>query len=92
MKQTNLRTGYVREVCRRPCFVSQLDLMTGCVYVSLFCSSADVLERELLRIIKLKTNISDDADDACMMMLLLTDCFHGTIRGAKVAQVSQYKF
>jgi len=33
MTQTNMRTGYKREVCRRPIFVSELDLMTGGLYV-----------------------------------------------------------
>jgi len=37
MRQLNHSTGTVREVCRRPCFVSALDLKTGSLYVLLFC-------------------------------------------------------
>ena len=36
MRQRNLRTGTDREVCRRPCFVSELDLKTGGLYALLF--------------------------------------------------------
>jgi len=39
MRQTNVRTGTKREVCRRPCFISELDLKTGGLYVLLLLLS-----------------------------------------------------
>jgi len=36
MTQKNIRTGTKREVCRRPYFVSALDLKNGGLYAAVF--------------------------------------------------------
>ena len=44
MRQTNIRTGSKREVRRRPCFVLELDLETGGLYVLLLFLFVDVFK------------------------------------------------
>ena len=42
MTQMNVETEKKREVTRRPCFISELDLRTGGLYVLLFCFCVNV--------------------------------------------------
>ena len=42
MTQTNMKTKTKLEVCRRPCFLSELDLKTDGLYALFFCVSAKI--------------------------------------------------
>jgi len=67
MTQTNLRTQTKRQVSRRPCFLSELDVRTGGLYVIFFYCSVELIQSVYHSGYKL--------DLVVLMMTILMSCF-----------------